>query len=244
MVTQTLLDLHFTKSHIGSFAQFTSLGFVIKVHSHPFKGVAIPGLRSKLRSNETFLAKRKAFKSKMVCYRNHVSSSYCKPCSKFSRSSSVDHACDSRNPPSHQGNTEGSHKGHSPPRATCFLQNQGRPFSGGNKRSAMVDRFSPLKQWKRHNFLPVYRHNDFLRFLKNRMGCPPRFNPDRGRMVKKRGQFPHKFSGTKSSIPSYSGSHSISQGPPHLFWHIDNHTCSHVSYKQARGHSVSKNCEI
>ena len=97
---------------------------------HPFKGVVIPGLRSKLRSNETFLAKRKAFKSKMVCYRNHVSSSYCKPCSKFSRSSSGDHACDSRNPPSHQGNTEGSHKGHSPPRATCFLQNQGRPFSG------------------------------------------------------------------------------------------------------------------
>ena len=30
-----------------------------KVYSHPFKGVAIPGLRSKLRSNETFLAKRK-----------------------------------------------------------------------------------------------------------------------------------------------------------------------------------------
>ena len=38
------------------------------------------------------------------------------------------------------------HKGHSPPRATCFLQNQGHPFSGGNKRAAMVDRFSPLKQ--------------------------------------------------------------------------------------------------
>ena len=120
-----------------------------KVHSHPFKGVAIPGLQSKLRSNEAFLAKRKAFKSKMVCYRNHVPSSNCKPCSKFSRSLSVDHACDSRNPPSHQGNTEGSHKGHSPPRATCFLPSQGHPFSGSNKLSAMVDRFSPLKQWKR-----------------------------------------------------------------------------------------------
>ena len=45
-----------------------------KVHSHPFKGVAIPGLQSKLISNEIFLAKRKAFKSKTVCYRNHVPS--------------------------------------------------------------------------------------------------------------------------------------------------------------------------
>ena len=35
-----------------------------KVHSHPFKGVSIPGLQSKLRFNETFLMKRKAFKSK------------------------------------------------------------------------------------------------------------------------------------------------------------------------------------
>ena len=39
-----------------------------KVYSHPFKGVAILGLRSKLRSNETSLTKRKAFKSKMVCF--------------------------------------------------------------------------------------------------------------------------------------------------------------------------------
>ena len=85
-----------------------------KVHSHPFKGVAIPGLQSKLRSNETFLAKRKAFKSKTVCYTNHVPSPHCKPCSKFSQSLSVDHACDSRNLPSHQGNTEGSHKGQPP----------------------------------------------------------------------------------------------------------------------------------
>ena len=84
-----------------------------KVHSHSFKGVALPGLRAKLRSDETFLAKRKAFKSKTVCSRNHVPSSHCKPCIKFSQSLSVDHACNSRNPPSHQGNTEGSHKGHS-----------------------------------------------------------------------------------------------------------------------------------
>ena len=40
-------------------------------------------------------------------------SSHCKPCIKFPQSLSVDHACNSRNPPSHQGNTEGSHKGHS-----------------------------------------------------------------------------------------------------------------------------------
>ena len=93
-----------------------------KVHSYPFKGVATPGLRSKLRSNETFLAKRKAFKSKTICCRNHVPSSHCKPCSKFSWFLSVDHVCNSRNLPSHQGNTEGSHKGRSPPRATCFLQ--------------------------------------------------------------------------------------------------------------------------
>ena len=163
-----------------------------KVHSHPFKGVAIPELQSKLRSNETFLAKRKASKFKTVCYRNHVPSSHCKPCSKFSRSLSVNHACDSRNPPLHQGNTEGSHKGHSPSRTTCFLQNQGHPFSGGNKRSAVVDRFSPLKQWKRHNSATC-KHNDFLQCLKNRMGCPSGFNPDRCKMVKKRGQFPQIF---------------------------------------------------
>ena len=71
-----------------------------KVHSHPFKGVAIHGTRGKLRStcNETFLAKRKSFKSETVCSRNHVLSFHCKPCSRFSRSLSVDHACDSRNP--------------------------------------------------------------------------------------------------------------------------------------------------
>ena len=56
---------------------------VPKVHSHPFKGAATPGLRSKPRSIETFLAKRKAFKSKTICYRNHVPSSHCKPYSKF-----------------------------------------------------------------------------------------------------------------------------------------------------------------
>ena len=78
----------------------------------------------------------------------------------------------------------------------------------------------------------------FLRCLKNRMGHLSRFNPDRGKMVKKRSQFPHKFSGTKSSIPSFSGCRSISQGAPHLFWHRQLH--SHVSNKQARGHSVSK----
>ena len=206
-----------------------------KVYSHPFKGVAILGLRSKLRSNETFLAKRIAFKSKMVCCRDHVPSSHCKPCSKFSQSLSVDNACDSRNPPSHPGNTERSHKGRSSP---CFLQNQGHPFSGGNKRPAVVDRFSPLKQWKRHNS-PSYRHNDFLRFVKNRLGCPP-FNPDRGKMVKKRGQFPHKLSGTKSSIPSFSGSCSISQGAPHLFWHRQPHM-SHINKLGALG---LKNCQI
>ena len=93
----------------------TSLGFVInKIHSHPFKGVARPRLRSKLRSNEAFLARRKAFKSKTVCSGNHVPSSHHKPCTKFSRSLSVDHACNSRNFPSHQGITEGSHKAIAP----------------------------------------------------------------------------------------------------------------------------------
>ena len=56
-------------------------------------------------------------------------------------------------------------------------------------------------------------------------------------MVEKRGQFSHQFSGTKSSIPSISGARSISQGAPHLFRHGQPH--SHVSYKQAGGHSVS-----
>ena len=54
----------------------------------------------------------------------------------------------------------------------------------------------------------------------------------------KRGEFPHKFSVTKSSIPSFSGSHPISQGVPHLFRHRQSH--SHVWYKQARGYSLSK----
>ena len=58
-----------------------------------------------------------------------------------------------------------------------------------------------------------------------------------GKMVEKRGQFSHQFSGTKSSIPCISGSRFISQGVPHLFLHGQWH--SHVSYKQARGHSVS-----
>ena len=79
----------------------------------------------------------------------------------------------------------GSHKGHSSPGAVCILQDQGYPFSGGNKRSADVDRFSPLKQWKKHNS-PTSRHNDFLQCLTNRMGCPPRFNLDRKKMVEKR----------------------------------------------------------
>ena len=125
-------------------------------------------------------------------------------------------------PPSHQGNTEGSHRGHSPPRATCFLQNQGHPFSGGNKRSAMVDRFSPLKQWKRHNSATC-RHNDFLRCLKNRKGCPSGFNPDRGKMIKKEAAFP----AFQALVPSAKD----------LFWYRQPH--SHVSYKQARGHSLS-----
>ena len=56
-------------------------------------------------------------------------------------------------------------------------------------------------------------------------------------MVEERGQFPHQFSGTKSSIPSISCSRFISQGAPHLFRHRQLH--NHVSYKQARGHSVS-----
>ena len=70
------------------------------------------------------------------------------------------------------------------------------------------------------------------------MGCQPRFNPDRGKMVKKIGQFPHQFSGTKSSTPSISSSCSVSEGAPHLFRHRQPH--GHVSYKQAEGHSVSK----
>ena len=103
-------------------------------------------------------------------------------------------------PPSHQGNIEGSHKGHSPPRATCFLQNQGHPFSGGNNDLQWWIDSTHLNMEK--TYFP-HQHDDFLRFVKNRMECPPRFNPDRGKMVKKRGQFPHKFSGTKSSIPSF-----------------------------------------
>ena len=65
------------------------------------------------------------------------------------------------------------------------------------------------------------------------MGCPPRFNPDRGKMVEKRSQFPHQYSETKSSNPSMSGSCSISQGTSHLFQHRQLY--SHVSCKQARG---------
>ena len=71
------------------------------------------------------------------------------------------------------------------------------------------------------------------------MGCPPRFNPDRGKMVEKKRLVPSRinFSGTKSNIPSVSGSCSISQGAPHLFWQRQLH--GNISYKQAGGHSVS-----
>ena len=91
-----------------------------------------------------------------------------------------------------------------------------------------MDRFSPLKQWKGHNS-PSCRHNDILQFLKNRMGCPPRFNPDRGKMVKKRGQFPHKLSGTKSSIPSFQAL-VPSVKEPHICFGKDNRTVmSHIN---------------
>ena len=79
----------------------SSLGSVInKIDSHPFKGVAIARLKSKLRSYEALLARRRAFKSKSVCSGNHAPGSHCKLCNKykFSWSLSVDHACDSRNP--------------------------------------------------------------------------------------------------------------------------------------------------
>ena len=52
-------------------------------------------------------------------------------------------------------------------------------------------------------------------------------------MVEKGGQFPHQFSGTKSSIHSISGSRSISQGAPHLFQHRQPHI--HVSYNKLGG---------
>ena len=115
-----------------------------------------------------------------------MQSSYCKPRSKFSWSLSVNHACNSRNPTSHQGNTEGSHKGHSLPSTTCFLQNHS----------------------------PSCRHNDFLRFLKNRIGYPPKFNPDNGKMVKKEASSHMNFLELKATflafqvlVPSVKGAH-------------------------------------
>ena len=69
-----------------------------------------------------------------------------------------------------------------------------------------------------------------MRCLRNRMECPPRFNPDSGNMGKKRGQFAHQFSEIKSSIilalqalvPSVKGSH--------ICFDLDNHTAmSHIN---------------
>ena len=67
----------------------TSLGFVINFPKFiliPSKVLSYLGFEVNSRSNETFLAKRKAFKSKTVYAGNHVLSSHCKLCSKFSRS--------------------------------------------------------------------------------------------------------------------------------------------------------------
>ena len=196
----------------------SSLGFVInKIHSHPFKGVAIPRLRSKLRSYQAFLARRRAFKSKSVCSGNHAPSSHCKLCNKykFSWSLSVNHACDSRNPPSHQDITE---------------------------EISNVDRFSPLKQWRRHDS-PTSRHNVFCNVSKIGWGAHLDSILIGGRWLKKRGQFPVEinFSGTKSSIPSVSGSCSISQGPYICFSRDNCMAMSHISKLGGGGggHSVS-----
>ena len=139
-----------------------------------------------------------------------------------------------------QGNTEGSHKGHSPPRAACILQDQGHPFSGGNKRFAVVDRCSPLKQWKRNNS-PTSSHNDFLRCLKNRMGYPPRFSPDRGKMVEKETSSHINFLELKAAflafqtlVPSVKG--------PHICFRTDNRTA--MSHINKLGALSLKHCQI
>ena len=92
----------------------------------------------------------------------------------------------------------------------------------------MVDRFSPLKQWKRHNS-PTCRHNDFLQFLKNRMGCPPRFNPDRGKMVKKKASSHINFLELKAAFLAFQAFVPSVKGP-HICFGIDNHTAmSHIN---------------
>ena len=53
-------------------------------------------------------------------------------------------------------------------------------------------------------------------------------------MVEKRSKFPHQFSGT---IPSISGSCSISQGAPHLFRHRQPLSMSHIN--KLGGHLIS-----
>ena len=189
-----------------------------KIHSHPFKGVARPRLRSKLRSNEAFLARRKAFKSKTVCSGNHVPSSHHKPCTNFSRSLSVDHACDSRNFPSHQGITEGPHKAIAP---------QGSHASYKIRVTLSQKAISVLQWWidsahlnnGRDIIPPPVDTMIFCNASKIGWGTHLDSIPTGGRWLKKEASSCISFSGTKNSIPSISGSRSISQGAPHLFRH-------------------------
>ena len=92
----------------------------------------------------------------------------------------------------------------------------------------MVDRFSPLRQWKRHNS-PTCRHNDFLQFLKNRMGCPPRFNPDRGKMVNKETSSHINFLELKAAFLAFQALVPSVKGL-HICFGIDSHTAmSHIN---------------
>ena len=109
-----------------------------------------------------------------------------------------------------------------------LLTNQCHSFSGGNKRSAMVDRFSPLKQWKRHNSASC-KHNDFFRCLKNRMGRPSGFNRDRGKWLKKEASSHINFLELKAAFLAFQALVPSVKGP-HICFGIYNRTAmSHIN---------------